>query len=257
MAAGAIPAVKKIPANSFAQLLSGAEIALGGALLAPVRLLPDRRGRADRLLGRAGPAVPEDPGDAAARQPQTDPGRHRPGQGRVAARRRPDAAAGPGPVTRGDQQRRASGDDHEPGRDDGTEDDGEAGRRGLGHQRGEAVRRPHRQRRPRPARRRTGLPRRRRHRPGTVRAAAVRARRLHGDHPADVRRAQAVAAVRRRRRAVLPGAGPVDPVDRPDDHAARPPRRRPAREAGRDRREDPGHQGGARRNRDPHHRRGG
>ena len=35
MAAGAIPAVKKIPANSFAQLLSGAEMALGGALLAP------------------------------------------------------------------------------------------------------------------------------------------------------------------------------------------------------------------------------
>ena len=35
MAAGAIPVVKKIPANSFAQLLSGAEIALGGALLAP------------------------------------------------------------------------------------------------------------------------------------------------------------------------------------------------------------------------------
>ena len=35
MAAGAIPVVKKIPANSFAQLLSGAEMALGGALLAP------------------------------------------------------------------------------------------------------------------------------------------------------------------------------------------------------------------------------
>jgi hypothetical protein len=35
MAAGAIPAVKKIPPNRFAQLLSAAEIALGGALLAP------------------------------------------------------------------------------------------------------------------------------------------------------------------------------------------------------------------------------
>ena len=35
MAAGAIPVVKKIPANSFAQLLSGTEMALGGALLAP------------------------------------------------------------------------------------------------------------------------------------------------------------------------------------------------------------------------------
>ena len=35
MAAGAIPVVKKIPADSFAQLLSGAEIALGGALLLP------------------------------------------------------------------------------------------------------------------------------------------------------------------------------------------------------------------------------
>ena len=35
MAAGALPVVKKIPPNSFAQLLSGAEIALGGALLAP------------------------------------------------------------------------------------------------------------------------------------------------------------------------------------------------------------------------------
>lgn len=35
MAAGALPVLKKIPANSFAQLLSGAEIALGGALLAP------------------------------------------------------------------------------------------------------------------------------------------------------------------------------------------------------------------------------
>jgi hypothetical protein len=36
MAAGAIPVVKKIPADSFAQLLSGAEIALGGALLLPL-----------------------------------------------------------------------------------------------------------------------------------------------------------------------------------------------------------------------------
>ena len=35
MAAGAIPGVNKIPADSFAQLLSGAEIALGGALLLP------------------------------------------------------------------------------------------------------------------------------------------------------------------------------------------------------------------------------
>jgi hypothetical protein len=35
MAAGALPVVKKIPANSFAQLLSGAEMALGGGLLAP------------------------------------------------------------------------------------------------------------------------------------------------------------------------------------------------------------------------------
>jgi len=35
MAAGAIPALKQIPANRFARLLSGAEIALGGALLAP------------------------------------------------------------------------------------------------------------------------------------------------------------------------------------------------------------------------------
>jgi hypothetical protein len=35
MAAGALPPVKKIPANRFAQLLSGTEIALGGALLAP------------------------------------------------------------------------------------------------------------------------------------------------------------------------------------------------------------------------------
>jgi len=36
MAAGAIPVLKKIPANSFARLLSGAEMALGGALLAPI-----------------------------------------------------------------------------------------------------------------------------------------------------------------------------------------------------------------------------
>ena len=35
MAAGAIPAVKNIPPDRFAQLLSAAEIALGGALLAP------------------------------------------------------------------------------------------------------------------------------------------------------------------------------------------------------------------------------
>jgi hypothetical protein len=35
MAAGALPALKQIPATRFAQLLSGAEIALGGALLAP------------------------------------------------------------------------------------------------------------------------------------------------------------------------------------------------------------------------------
>ena len=35
MAAGAIPAVKNIPPDRFTQLLSGAEIALGGALLAP------------------------------------------------------------------------------------------------------------------------------------------------------------------------------------------------------------------------------
>ena len=35
MAAGALPAVQKIPANRFAKLLSSAEIALGGALLAP------------------------------------------------------------------------------------------------------------------------------------------------------------------------------------------------------------------------------
>ena len=35
MAAGALPVVKKIPANSFARLLSGSEIAIGGALLAP------------------------------------------------------------------------------------------------------------------------------------------------------------------------------------------------------------------------------
>lgn len=35
MAAGAIPAVKKVPAQRFAQLLSAGEIALGGALLAP------------------------------------------------------------------------------------------------------------------------------------------------------------------------------------------------------------------------------
>jgi hypothetical protein len=35
MAAGALPPVKKIPADLFAQLLSGAEIALGGVLLAP------------------------------------------------------------------------------------------------------------------------------------------------------------------------------------------------------------------------------
>jgi hypothetical protein len=35
MATGAIPALKQIPPNRFAQLLSGAEIALGGALLAP------------------------------------------------------------------------------------------------------------------------------------------------------------------------------------------------------------------------------
>jgi hypothetical protein len=35
MAARAIPALKKIPATRFAQLLSSAEIALGGALLAP------------------------------------------------------------------------------------------------------------------------------------------------------------------------------------------------------------------------------
>jgi hypothetical protein len=35
MAAGAIPAVKKIPPDRFAQLLSAGEIALGGALLAP------------------------------------------------------------------------------------------------------------------------------------------------------------------------------------------------------------------------------
>jgi hypothetical protein len=34
MAAGALPAVQKIPANRFAKLLSSAEIALGGALLA-------------------------------------------------------------------------------------------------------------------------------------------------------------------------------------------------------------------------------
>ena len=35
MAADALPVVKKIPANSFARLLSGSEIAIGGALLAP------------------------------------------------------------------------------------------------------------------------------------------------------------------------------------------------------------------------------
>jgi hypothetical protein len=35
MAARAFPPVKKIPANLFTQLLSGTEIALGGALLAP------------------------------------------------------------------------------------------------------------------------------------------------------------------------------------------------------------------------------
>jgi hypothetical protein len=35
MAAGAIPAVKNIPPDRFAQLLSAGEIALGGALLAP------------------------------------------------------------------------------------------------------------------------------------------------------------------------------------------------------------------------------
>lgn len=35
MAAGALPVLKKIPANQFAPLVSGAEIAIGGALLAP------------------------------------------------------------------------------------------------------------------------------------------------------------------------------------------------------------------------------
>jgi hypothetical protein len=35
MAAGALPALKQIPASRFAQLLSAGEIALGGALLAP------------------------------------------------------------------------------------------------------------------------------------------------------------------------------------------------------------------------------
>jgi hypothetical protein len=35
MATGALPPLKKIPANLFTQLLSGAEIVLGGALLAP------------------------------------------------------------------------------------------------------------------------------------------------------------------------------------------------------------------------------
>lgn len=35
MAAGAIPAVKELPAQRFAQLLSAGEIALGAALLAP------------------------------------------------------------------------------------------------------------------------------------------------------------------------------------------------------------------------------
>ena len=33
MAAGTLPVVKKIPADQFVRLLSGAEIALGGALL--------------------------------------------------------------------------------------------------------------------------------------------------------------------------------------------------------------------------------
>ena len=100
MAAGAIPVVKKIPADSFAQLLSGAEIALGAALLAPF-VSSRLAGAALTGFGRTDPAVPEDPGDAAGRQPQTDPGRHRPGQGRVAARRRPDAVAGPGPIAEG------------------------------------------------------------------------------------------------------------------------------------------------------------
>ena len=84
MAGGAIPAVKKMPANLFAQMLSGVEITLGGALLLSFVLC--------RILGAA-PAgfsagliqlyltTPRLRQDGRLRP---IPDEHRPGQGRLA-----------------------------------------------------------------------------------------------------------------------------------------------------------------------------
>ena len=76
----------------------------------PTRLAAPRGPPRADLPGRdgstamTGPAVPEDPGNTPEWQPRTDPGRHRPGQGRVAAGRRPDAVAGPGPAIEAERE---------------------------------------------------------------------------------------------------------------------------------------------------------
>jgi putative redox protein len=95
MAGGAIPAVKKMPANLFAQMLSGIEIALGGALLLSFVLC--------RILGAALAGVSAGLIQLYLTSPQDGglrpiPDEHRPGQGGVAAWRWPHALAGPGPV---------------------------------------------------------------------------------------------------------------------------------------------------------------
>ena len=92
MASDAIPPVKSIPPEQFAKILSTGEIALGAALLIPFRAFGLGWSSLGWILRRVGSALSEDTGHAAARQPQTHPGRHWPRQGCLAGRCRIDLA---------------------------------------------------------------------------------------------------------------------------------------------------------------------